>query len=120
MPPASGRPGRAVSEIRISASILSADFGRLAEELRAAEEAGCDEIHFDVMDGQFVPNITMGVPVLESVRAATGLPIDAHMMVSEPSRFCEAFADAAQIYSPSTSRHAPMLCRRYPRRARPV
>ena len=100
MPPVSGRPGRAVSEIRISASILSADFGRLADELRAAEEAGCDEIHFDVMDGQFVPNITMGVPVLESVRAATSLPIDVHMMVQEPSRFCEAFADAgADIFT---------------------
>lgn len=91
---ASGSPGRAVSQIRISASILSADFGRLAEEVRAAEEAGCDEIHFDVMDGQFVPNITVGVPVLESVRAATSLPIDVHMMVHEPSRFCDAFADA--------------------------
>ena len=83
-----------MSQIRISASILSADFGRLAEEVRAAEEAGCDEIHFDVMDGQFVPNITVGVPVLESVRAATNLPIDVHMMVQEPSRFCDAFADA--------------------------
>ena len=94
MPPASGSTGCAVSQIRISASILSADFGRLAEEVRAAEEAGCDEIHFDVMDGQFVPNITVGVPVLESVRAATNLPIDVHMMVREPSRFCDAFADA--------------------------
>ena len=94
MPPASGSPGRAVSKVRISASVLSADFGRLAEEVRAAEEAGCDEIHFDVMDGQFVPNITVGVPVLESVRAATSLPIDVHMMVQEPSRFCDAFADA--------------------------
>ncbi len=94
MPPVSGRPGRAVSKIRLSASILSADFGRLADELRAAEEAGCDEIHFDVMDGRFVPNITMGVPVLESVRAVTRLPIDVHMMVHEPSRFCDAFADA--------------------------
>ena len=94
MPPASGSTGCAVSQIRISASILSADFGRLAEEVRATEEAGCDEIHFDVMDGQFVPNITVGVPVLESVRAATNLPIDVHMMVREPSRFCDAFADA--------------------------
>ena len=83
-----------MSRIRISASVLSADFGRLAEEVRAAEEAGCDEIHFDVMDGHFVPNITIGVPVLESVRAATSLPIDVHMMVQEPSRYCEAFADA--------------------------
>ena len=91
---ASRSPGRAVGQIKISASTLSADFGRLAEEVRAAEEAGCDEIHFDVMDGQFVPNITVGVPVLESVRAATSLPIDVHMMVHEPSRFCDAFADA--------------------------
>ena len=94
MPPASGSTDRAVSQIRISASVLSADFGRLAEEVRVAEEAGCDEIHFDVMDGQFVPNITVGVPVLESVRAATSLPIDVHMMVQEPARFCDAFADA--------------------------
>ncbi len=100
MAPASGRPGRAVSKIRISASVLSADFGRLAEEVRAAEEAGCDEIHFDVMDGQFVPNITIGVPVLESVRAATDLPIDVHMMVKEPARFCQAIADAgADIFT---------------------
>ena len=83
-----------MSQIRISASVLSADFGRLAEEVRAAEEAGCDEIHIDVMDGQFVPNITIGVPVLGAVRAATSLPIDVHMMVQEPSRYCDAFADA--------------------------
>ena len=100
MPPVSGRPGRVLNKIRISASILSADFGRLADELRAAEEAGCDEIHFDVMDGRFVPNITMGVPVLESVRAVTRLPIDVHMMVHEPSRFCDAFANAgADIFT---------------------
>ncbi len=89
-----------MAAVRISASILSADFGRLSEEVKAAEEAGCDEIHFDVMDGRFVPNITVGVPVLHSVRSSTGLPIDVHMMVEEPSRFCEAFAGAgADVYT---------------------
>ncbi len=89
-----------MNSIRISASLLSADFGRLVEEVQEAENAGCDEIHFDVMDGRFVPNITVGVPVLNAVRSATSLPIDVHMMVAEPMRFSEAFAGAgADIYT---------------------
>jgi ribulose-phosphate 3-epimerase len=80
--------------LRIAPSILSADFGRLAEEVRAAEAAGADWIHVDVMDGRFVPNITIGPVVVEAVRKATSLPIDAHLMIVEPERYVEAFAKA--------------------------
>jgi ribulose-phosphate 3-epimerase len=80
--------------IRIAPSILSADFGRLAEEVRAAEAAGADWIHVDVMDGRFVPNITIGPLVVEAVRKVTRLPIDAHLMIVEPERYVEAFAKA--------------------------
>ena len=78
--------------IRNAPSILSADFGRLAEEVRAVEAAGADLIHVDVMDGRFVPNITIGPLVVEAVRKATKLPIDAHLMIVEPERYVEAFA----------------------------
>src|SRR5512142_697759 len=80
--------------VRIAPSILSADFGRLAEEVRAAEQAGADWIHVDVMDGRFVPNITVGPLVVEAVRKATKLPIDAHLMIVEPERYVDAFARA--------------------------
>ena len=80
--------------LRIAPSILSADFGRLAEEIRAAEAAGADWIHVDVMDGRFVPNITIGPLVVEAVRKVTKLPIDAHLMIVEPERYVEAFARA--------------------------
>src|SRR5512146_3176093 len=80
--------------IRIAPSILSADFGRLAEEVRAAEQAGADWIHVDVMDGRFVPNITVGPLVVEAVRKVTRLPIDAHLMIVEPERYVESFARA--------------------------
>jgi len=80
--------------IRIAPSILSADFGRLAEEVRAVEAAGADWIHVDVMDGRFVPNITIGPVVVEAVRKATKLPIDAHLMIVEPEKYVEAFARA--------------------------
>jgi ribulose-phosphate 3-epimerase len=79
---------------RIAPSILSADFARLGEEIRAVEQAGADLIHFDVMDGHFVPNLSIGIPVLESVRKITKLPLDAHLMISEPARYVEAFAKA--------------------------
>lgn len=75
-------------------SILSADFGRLADEVRAAEEAGADWIHVDVMDGRFVPNITIGPVVVEAVRAATTLPLDVHLMIVEPERYVADFAKA--------------------------
>src|SRR5512138_2261313 len=80
--------------IRIAPSILSADFGRLAEEVRAVEAAGADLIHVDVMDGRFVPNITIGPLVVEAVREVTRLPIDAHLMIVEPEKYVEAFAKA--------------------------
>jgi ribulose-phosphate 3-epimerase len=80
--------------VRIAPSILSADFGRLADEVRAAEAAGADYIHVDVMDGRFVPNITIGPVVVKAVRAATKLPVDVHLMIVEPERYVEEFARA--------------------------
>src|SRR5512139_303182 len=80
--------------LRIAPSLLSADFGRLAEEVRAVEAAGADLIHVDVMDGRFVPNITIGPLVVEAVRKVTKLPIDAHLMIVEPERYVDAFAKA--------------------------
>jgi ribulose-phosphate 3-epimerase len=80
--------------IRIAPSILSADFGRLAEEVRAIEAAGADVVHVDVMDGRFVPNITIGPLVVEAVRKVTKLPIDVHLMIVEPEKYVEAFAKA--------------------------
>ena len=78
----------------IAPSILSADFARLGEEIRAIEAGGATVLHFDVMDGHFVPNITIGLPVLESVRKATDLTIDAHLMIEEPSRYAVKFVEA--------------------------
>ena len=83
-----GRP------FRIAPSILSADFTRLGDEIRRVERAGADMIHFDVMDGHFVPNLSIGIPVLESVRAITPLPLDAHLMIEEPERYLEPFVKA--------------------------
>jgi ribulose-phosphate 3-epimerase len=80
--------------VRIAPSILSADFGRLAEEVRAVEAAGADLIHVDVMDGRFVPNLTIGPLVVKAVRAATKLPLDVHLMIVEPERYVEDFARA--------------------------
>lgn len=78
----------------VAPSILSADFGRLAEEIRAVEEAGADWIHIDVMDGRFVPNLTIGPQVVAAVRRATRLPLDVHLMIVEPEHYLEAFAGA--------------------------
>jgi len=79
---------------RIAPSILSADFAALGEEIRRVEAAGADLIHFDVMDGHFVPNLSVGIPVLKSVRAITKLPLDAHLMITEPARYLKPFAEA--------------------------
>jgi ribulose-phosphate 3-epimerase len=78
----------------IAPSILSADFGRLAEEVRAVADAGADYIHVDVMDGHFVPNLTIGPPVVKAIRKATDLPLDVHLMIENPDRWIDAYADA--------------------------
>lgn len=80
--------------VKIAPSILSSDFGRLAEQIQEAEAAGADMIHVDVMDGRFVPNITIGPVVVEACRRATRLPLDVHLMISEPERYVSDFADA--------------------------
>ena len=79
---------------KIAPSILSADFSRLGEEVRAVEKAGGDVIHVDVMDGHFVPNITIGPLVVQGLKKLTSLPLDVHLMIEEPGRFIEAFAQA--------------------------
>jgi ribulose-phosphate 3-epimerase len=79
-------------------SILSADFTRLGDELAAVERAGADWIHVDVMDGHFVPNLTMGPMTVAAVRRATALPVDAHLMIENPDRFIEAFAAAGATH----------------------
>jgi len=81
-------------KVRLAPSILSADFARLGEQIAEAEAAGADRIHIDVMDGHFVPNLTMGVPVVKSLRAVTELPLEVHLMITDPDLFVEAFADA--------------------------
>ncbi|MEO8604488.1 MAG: ribulose-phosphate 3-epimerase [bacterium] len=83
---------------RIAASILAADFGRLGDEVRAVEEAGVDWIHVDVMDGHFVPNLTIGPPVVEAIRRATSLPLDVHLMITNPERYIGDYAKAGATY----------------------
>jgi ribulose-phosphate 3-epimerase len=80
--------------VEIAPSILSADFTRLAEEISAIEAGGATVLHFDVMDGRFVPNITVGLPVLKSVRKFTRMTIDCHLMIVEPSRYAAEFVKA--------------------------
>src|SRR5689334_5049520 len=94
-PSTAGAPRRAAPRpTRIAPSILSADFGRLAEEVRSCEAAGADLIHVDVMDGRFVPNLTIGPPVVAAVRKATRLPLDVHLMIEDPDRYVDDFARA--------------------------
>jgi ribulose-phosphate 3-epimerase len=82
------------SMIDIAPSILSADFARLAEEIQIVERAGASILHVDVMDGRFVPNITIGLPVVKAISRATRLPIDAHLMIVEPGQYAEQFVEA--------------------------
>jgi ribulose-phosphate 3-epimerase len=80
--------------VKIAPSILSADFTRLGEEIKAAEQAGADLIHVDIMDGHFVPNITIGPPVVKAIRKITTVPLDVHLMIEEPDRYISDFAKA--------------------------
>jgi ribulose-phosphate 3-epimerase len=82
------------SAIKLAPSILAADFTRLGEQVRAADEAGADRIHVDVMDGHFVPNISMGPFVVKALRPVTRLPLEVHLMIEEPMRYLDAFAEA--------------------------
>jgi ribulose-phosphate 3-epimerase len=81
-------------DIRLAPSILAADFANLGAEIAAATRGGADQIHVDVMDGHFVPNITIGVPVVKSLRKATKLPLDVHLMITDPDRYIEPFIEA--------------------------
>jgi len=80
--------------IKLAPSILSADFARLGEQIDEVARAGADYIHIDVMDGHFVPNITIGAPVVASIRPLTGLPLDVHLMIEHPERYISQFAEA--------------------------
>jgi ribulose-phosphate 3-epimerase len=80
--------------VKLAPSILAADFSRLGEQMAEAERAGVDRIHVDVMDGHFVPNTSMGVPIIESLRRVTRLPLETHLMISDPDFFLEEFVEA--------------------------
>ena len=87
-----------VRPIKIAPSILSSDFARLADEVAAVEAAGADFLHVDVMDGHFVPNLTVGPPIVESIRKVTSLPLDVHLMIMNPDSFIPEFAQAGANY----------------------
>jgi ribulose-phosphate 3-epimerase len=96
---------------KIAPSILSADFSRLGEEVRAVERAGADLIHVDVMDGHFVPNLTLGPLVVTGLRKLTSLPLDVHLMIEEPERHIEAFAQAGSNWITVHAEVCPQLSR---------
>jgi ribulose-phosphate 3-epimerase len=80
--------------VKLAPSILAADFGRLGEQVAEAEKAGADRIHVDIMDGHFVPNLSMGAPIVQSLRRITSLPLETHLMISDPDFFLEEFVQA--------------------------
>jgi ribulose-phosphate 3-epimerase len=82
------------NDVKLAPSILAADFARLGEQVAEAEQAGADRIHVDVMDGHFVPNLSMGAPIVQSLRRVTRLPLEIHLMVSDPDLFLNEFAEA--------------------------
>src|SRR5215472_10956701 len=82
------------ADIKLAPSVLAADFARLGDQVREADQAGADRIHVDVMDGHFVPNISMGPVVVRALRPVTSLPLEVHLMIEEPDRYLEAFAEA--------------------------
>lgn len=84
--------------LKVAPSILSADFANLAADIKKAEEGGADFIHVDVMDGHFVPNLTIGAPVVKAIRKCTQLPLDVHLMIEDPDRYLEDFAKAGSNY----------------------
>src|SRR5436190_14971855 len=81
-------------DIKIAPSLLAADFARLKDEIQKVEAAGADWLHLDVMDGHFVPNLTIGPPVIEAVRKVTKLPLDCHLMIEQPEKYVDIFAKA--------------------------
>jgi ribulose-phosphate 3-epimerase len=97
----------------VAPSILSADFARLGEEIAAIEKAGADWVHVDVMDGHFVPNLTIGAPVVKALRSTTKMPLDVHLMINGPERyvddFCKAGADYLTIHVEATDKVAETL-----------
>lgn len=95
--------------MKISPSILSCDYGKIAEELKDMENCGADYMHIDVMDGHFVPNITLGAPVVKCIRKATEVPFDVHLMISEPLKYIDDFCDAgADIITFHTECNSPI------------
>src|SRR5579862_3665931 len=83
-----------IHAVKLAPSILAADFARLGEQVAAAEQAGADRIHVDVMDGHFVPNLSMGAAVVQSLRRVTRLPLEVHLMITNPDLFLSEFVDA--------------------------
>src|ERR687895_1445286 len=85
--------GKATDVVKLAPSILAADFARLGEQVAKAEQAGADRIHVDVMDGHFVPNLSMGAPIVQSLRRVTRLPLEIHMMITDPDFFLDEFTE---------------------------